>query len=266
MDKSLLVKIFGFPATLIHGDPLVLDRWLWLRKRLPKTVNGEKLLDIGCGTGAFSIGAALRGYQSLGLSWDARNQQVANERAKLCQAHSALFEVQDVRNLGSRTDLFNQFEVAICCENIEHIIDDQKLIVDIAKCLMPGGRLLLTTPFYYYRAITPGDNGPFSKVEDGGHVRRGYTEAMLQELCESAGLILEKTTFCSGFTSQKLCFFLRYFGRLHPIFAWGLTLPFRLLPPIIDKVVSGLLQWPYFSICIEVYKPRSQKSYPDLGF
>lgn len=37
MKKSILVKLLGFPATLIHGDPLVLDRWLWLRRYLPET-------------------------------------------------------------------------------------------------------------------------------------------------------------------------------------------------------------------------------------
>ena len=41
--------------------------------------NQEALIDIGCGSGAFSIGAALRGYNSLGLSWDERNQQVAEK-------------------------------------------------------------------------------------------------------------------------------------------------------------------------------------------
>lgn len=36
MDKSLLVRIIGFPITLLHGDTLVLDRWLWLTHDYPR--------------------------------------------------------------------------------------------------------------------------------------------------------------------------------------------------------------------------------------
>ena len=62
---------------LLHFDTGVVDRWLWLRKRLPAADGSQSLIDIGCGAGAFTIGAARRGYQALGLSWDSRNQQVA---------------------------------------------------------------------------------------------------------------------------------------------------------------------------------------------
>ena len=55
---------------LIHGDPLVLDRWLWICKWLPKTNEDLSILDVGCGSGAFTINAAARGYKALGLSWD----------------------------------------------------------------------------------------------------------------------------------------------------------------------------------------------------
>ena len=78
MKNSILVRMFGFPATLIHGDTLVLDRWLWLKKYLPKTNNNERLIDIGCGSGSFVTGAALRGYESLGLSWDEINHKKRN--------------------------------------------------------------------------------------------------------------------------------------------------------------------------------------------
>jgi SAM-dependent methyltransferase len=260
MDKSFLVKIIGFPATLIHGSPSTLDRWFWLLKRLPATNNGEKLIDIGCGTGAFCIGASLRGYHTLGLSWDKRNQEVASERAELCKAHTAKFEILDVRELHIRDDLFSNFDVAICCENIEHIIDDRKLLKDIAYCLKPGGRLLLTTPYFLYRPITKGDKGPFSITEDGGHVRRGYTVTMLEELCKEAEIIPEKISYCSGLFSQKINWFQRSLSRVNPFLGWLVILPMRILPPLFDWWITDLIKYPYFSICLEAYKPRFKKN------
>jgi hypothetical protein len=59
MDRSTLVRLLGFLATLIHGSPLTLDRWMLLKQWLPK--NGENLIDVGCRSGAFTIGAARRG-------------------------------------------------------------------------------------------------------------------------------------------------------------------------------------------------------------
>lgn len=256
MDKSVLTKAVGFPSTLIHGDTLILDRWLWLKARLPKTRNGEKLLDVGCGTGAFTIGAALRGYEALGLSWDERNQRVAGERARICKAESARFEVLDVRNLDAKDVLIGQFDVVICLETVEHVIDDRKLIRDISVCLKPGGRLILTTPYLLYRPIASADMGPFSKIEDGRHVRRGYTNAMLEELCKQAGLVPEKVSYCSGILSQKVTSSLRVLSKIHPVFGWGIVLPLRVFPPVFDRLVTDILKWPYFSICLEAYKPR----------
>jgi 2-polyprenyl-3-methyl-5-hydroxy-6-metoxy-1,4-benzoquinol methylase len=267
MNSSALVKLIGFPATLVHGDTLVLDRWRWLKRRLPRTHNAERLIDIGCGTGAFSIGAALRGYDALGLSWDERNQRVAAERARLCGAATARFDVLDVRRLDERVDLVGQFDVAICCENIEHILDDRKLMRDMSACLKPGGRLLLTTPYLLYRHMGAGELGPFRPVEDGDHVRRGYSSAMLAELCGEAGLVLEQVSFCSGWTSQHVTKILRTLERVHPALAWGLTLPLRLAPPVMDPVLGSWSTWPSFSICMEAYKPRfsSAASTPVAG-
>jgi len=254
MDKSFLVRVFGFPATLIHGDLLVLDRWRYLRKRLPVTLNGEKLIDVGCGTGAFTIGAARRGYKAIGLSWDERNQKVARERARLCGVPETQFPIQDLRSLDQRSEFTENFNVAICCENIEHILDDRRLMRSITHSLLPGGILLLTTPNFFYRAISFSDNGPFARTEDGGHVRRGYTKAMLCELCADAGLVVEEITYCSGFFSQKITALMRALGG--GILGWVPTLPLRILPVLFDPLIAKATGWPAFSICIMAYKPR----------
>ena len=259
MDKSLLTRLIGFTATLIHGDTLVIDRWRWLKRRLPTTHEKLKLLDIGCGTGAFSIGAALRGYSALGLSWDERNNRIATERALICKAELAAFEVFDVRNLNERVDFHGKFDIAVCLENIEHIIDDKKLFGAISSCLKPGGRLFLTTPYYYYRPITAGENGPFAKIEDGSHVRRGYTKAMLEDLCKDSKLRVEEITYCSGFLSQKATYLLRTLNKIHPIISWIVVLPLRIFPLVFDDVFTRLIKFPRYSICLEAYKSEYSK-------
>ena len=207
------------------------------------------------GGGAFTIGAALLGYDCLGLDYSEINTRVATERALICRTQSTHFEVVDVRRLDQRCDLISKFDVVICCEVIEHIIDDRKLVRDIAKCLKPGGRLLLTTPNYNLKAIAPGDYAPCSTVEDGGHVRRGYAEGDLIRLCNEAGLICDGISFCSGFLSQKVTSLLRASSKVHRLFSW-VILPLRVFPPLFDPVVTRLLRWPYFSICLCAHRPE----------
>jgi len=259
MDSSFLVRVFGFGATLIHGDSLVLDRWKWLKRRLPKTANGETLLDVGCGTGAFTIGAARRGYFATGVSWDERNQRVAQDRARICRSESVTFVVGDVRQLDSLPGLASSYDVVICLECVEHILDDSKLFRDMADRLKPGGRLLLTTPNYYYHPITKWDRGPFLTKETGWHVRRGYTPDMLAELCHLSGLTCSEVSYCSGLISQKVTGLWRAAGEL-PIGSavrWAVTLPLRMLPTMFgDGAITRILNWPSFSICLEAYKPR----------
>jgi SAM-dependent methyltransferase len=235
---------------------LVLDRWRWLNKRLPVTHNNEKLVDIGCASGAFTIGAALRGYEAVGLSWDKRDLAVALERARLCGANRATFSVQDVRLIDQRVDFLERFDFAICCEVIEHVLNDRKLMKDIFNCLKLGGILLLTTPYYFYRPINQQDMGPFLPVEDGRHVRRGYTRAALLQLCAQTGFLVEEFGTCGGFFSQKITKMLRF---IQPYaLSWALTFPLRILPLALDRIIATLSGWTDYSICLVAYKPTQE--------
>lgn len=257
MNRNTLVRLLGFPATLFHGDFLTVDRWHWLRKRLPVTRGGDRLLDVGCGTGAFTIGSAKRGYDALGLSWDEPRQTTGRDRAKLLKVDTAEFDVLDVRKLDTREDLVGQFDVVICLECIEHIMDDRKLMHDMTACLKPGGRLLLTTPYFHHRPSDPKGFGPYSKGDDGEHVLRGYTEQMLRELCEDAGLMVEEISSCSAFISQMSNAIYRKLIRVlgHQKAAWAVTLPLRPLGWLFDRM-SKWLPYPPASICVDATKRR----------
>lgn len=254
--SDLLVRLFGWRATLFHGDPLVYDRWRWIRRRLRYTRNEDRLLDVGCGSGAFSIGTARRGYNSLGLSWDERNQAIAERRARIARAPKAKFEICDVRRLADREHLVGQFDVVLCTENIEHIIDDFALMDAMSRCLKPGGRLLLTSPYVRRLPQSAMDFGPFPDFEDGRHVRRGYNQAMLEELCVHSGLKVEEFSFISGPISQLGAWLLWKFGYIHPVVGWLFILPLRPVAPVLDPLLTKLFGFTPYCIGIEAYKAR----------
>lgn len=260
--RILLTRLLGPVAGLIQGDFLTRDRWRWIAERLPETANGERLLDVGCGTGAFTIAAARRGYHALGLTFSLDDAAVAAERARLCATPGATFRVGDARELDRLADLTGHYDFVLCCETIEQILDDRKLVGDIARCLKPGGRLLLTTPNFHYRAICRGDLGPFEVVEEGWHVRRGYSRAQLHDVFADTGLWIEEISFCSGFFSQKLTGFLRLFDGRFFLLGWLLTLPFRPFVPLLDRLFHAFSRYPHYSICVQAFKPRHHPAAP----
>jgi len=254
MSAHVLQKLGHF-AALRTWDTMVADRWRFLSRHLPETRANERLLDVGCGSGAFTMGAALRGYDALGLTWDAAAQARAEGRAARLRAN-ARFRALDVRELDGAEDLKGAFAVVVLCEVIEHVFDDRGLLRAAVDCLQPGGRILLTTPNLDYRPIVPEHAGPFSTVEDGEHVRRGYTRAHLTELCEQAGLKVEEYDSCSGVVSQKATWVTYTAGKLSPHLARLLTAPLHPLVSVADGPATRFTRWPPYSLCVVAVKPR----------
>lgn len=249
------LKFFNINKFLFFGDTLVFDRWNWISKRLPKTFDNLKLLDVGCGSGALTLKAASKGYYCRGLSWSKKDMEKCNNRAKLCDLKNCMFDVFDARDLSEYE--FGEFDVIINTENIEHIIDDLKLFKAIYAKLKKGGYLLLTTPNFFYKAITNSDNGNFKLIEDGRHVRRGYTKVMLQELCQRSGFKVQEISSCSGYLSQKITYILRKFSNILGLrITWLITLPLRVLPMYFDPLIKATTNFEDYSICLVAYKPR----------
>jgi len=249
MDKNLLVKIIGYPATIIHGDPAVYDRWIWLKRNL----NSGKIrtLDAGCGSGAFTMYAAKRGNEAVGISFDERNNKAAADRAALLGIKNVRFVTGNLGDLDSIRQDLGLFDQVICFETIEHILEDQKLVSGISGILKPGGRLLLTTPYKYYaKGLVGDDKAKLSTYEDGGHVRWGYTHEEMEKIFNKAGLVMEKKEYTSGIISKFIIALHRFVQRkMNYKIAWVVIFPFRIFT-ILDPIVMKVFKFPYLSVAV----------------
>jgi SAM-dependent methyltransferase len=237
---------------MIQGDPCVYDRYRWVRRRLRP---GEgRTLDVGAGNGGFAMFAASIGNKCVGISFDQEEMRDAERRAALCGIENVAFTVHDLRD----GPLEGRFDQLICLEVVEHLLDDERLFRDMAVALRPGGRLLLTTPFAEHHPLW---GETLSKVEDGGHVRWGYSEARLRELCDSASLTPTSFGFVSGVVSQRLTNLqrrLRPFGKQR--LGWAAVFPLRLLQ-LLDRPLTRAMGFPH--LCITLVAERSAEHLQD---
>lgn len=242
-----MLRAFGWSPLLIHGDPCVLDRWLWLRRYL----RGGKVrtFDAGSGNGAFSIYAARRGNDVVAASFSTREQEDARRRADALGVSGTDFRILDLRELNGNRDSLGSFEQIICLETIEHLTDDEGLVGALVGMLKPGGQLLLSTPFDGHRPLYSEERNP-SPVEDGSHVRYGYSPEHLRRIAHDAGLEIASEDFVSGVVSQKLTDLMRVLSaRVGRLAAWLIILPLRPLV-ILDAPLSRLLRYPHLSIAL----------------
>jgi SAM-dependent methyltransferase len=240
---------------LLNSDPPVLDRWLWLRGNLRH--GSERTFDAGCGNGAFSMYAADVGNQVVAASFSSDEQDAARRRADVLGIAGIDFRILDLRELESHRDSLGTFDQIICLETIEHVIDDGGLMSSLGRMLEPGGQLLLTTPFEGHRPLYTEDPHP-SGVEDGSHVRFGYSQAQLARLAQDAGLDVVEQSFVTGVLSQKLTSLMRWLtSRLGLLPAWIIVLPLRALV-IVDRPVTRMLRYPYMCVALRgVRRPSS---------
>lgn len=246
--RNLLVRLLGWPAAVLHGDPCLFDRWLWLRRHLRK--GHLRTLDAGSGSGVFTIYAARLGNEATGISFDARNNKVARARSGILGLSNVRFVDGDLRELDALAADWPQFDQIVCLETLEHVRDDRKLMRDLACRLAPEGQLFLTTPFKGHRPLL---GETVSIEEDGGHVRWGYTHEEIRSLAEVCGLEVVSQDFVSGVLSQKITNLMRRLDDVIPLLGWTVSLPLRLLR-VVDRPFTRLLAYPY--LCVAVVARR----------
>lgn len=96
------------------------------------------------------------------------------------------------RMVGERVELLNgpllpwpdeSFDLIVVVDLLEHLEDDVTLAAELARCLRPGGRLVLNLPHDKRGAILPALRHAIGLTDQWhGHVRPGYTASTLQRI------------------------------------------------------------------------------------
>lgn len=100
----------------------------------------DKLLDIGCGVGTVGLylQEILRAKEVCGV-------EISEKRAEAARARGVHAVLKDL-NQGSIPFGDGSFDAIFCGEVIEHLVDPDQLLDEIARLLSPAGVCVLTTP------------------------------------------------------------------------------------------------------------------------
>jgi SAM-dependent methyltransferase len=132
------------------------------------------VLNVGAGQGTFSQLLEARGFEvtSVDPSPEAVELLRARVRGPVLPSPAESLPFEDA-----------SFDAAVLGEVLEHVEDDLAGLTEVARVLRPGGIVAISVP------ADPDRFGPSD--EWAGHHRR-YTRAALIDLCQGAGLAVER--------------------------------------------------------------------------
>lgn len=135
---------------------------------------GMTVLDVGCGQGRHSFEALRRGADVTAFDFSQKDLDEVQEMFRAMElegqvpASGAYRTVQgDARAMPFED---NTFDRVIAAEVLEHIVDDETAMAEIARVTKPGGLVAVTVPRYWPEKICWMLSTPYHDVE-GGHVR-----------------------------------------------------------------------------------------------
>lgn len=163
---------------------------------------GEKILDLGCGTGNYLEGIKNTGADLWGI--DISFKAVAVAKAKVLKAKQIL--------CGDACPLpfpDTQFDCVTAWGVIEHFSDIAKIIVEVKRVVKPNGTVIIMVPnVYYYKFIWDTlrkGSGPVKHQE----IEKLYSYREWKVLIESQGLKVTSTFCHNKFNKSKIIIWLR---------------------------------------------------------
>ncbi len=158
---------------------------------------GMRVLDAGCGSGRHLCESfRTPGVEVAGV--DLNRADLGKARGFL----SLMAREQKGRWLVAQADVTKlpfadgSFDVVICSEVLEHIVDNRTAVAELVRVLKPGGDLVVTVPRFLPERICWAISRAYHH-EPGGHIRI-YQKRELMDLLEAAGVRCRRIRYRHG--------------------------------------------------------------------
>lgn len=163
---------------------------LW---RALKTVRSQRVLDIGCGTGALGELLTAEGNTVDGITY-------SQDEANIAKSRIASVQVMDLNNLDAVKRVDGSYDALIFADVLEHLLDPGSVLKILLERLKPGGNVYVSLPniacFYTRLGLL---FGRFNMSKTGGILDEThlhfYTLKTAKEFLGEAGLRVDKIDF-----------------------------------------------------------------------
>ncbi len=149
MQSALTSMTFSYSSLAALYDGLMTEvdypHWAAYLDQLTKHYGapGQRLLDLGCGTGNLTLPLSQTGYQVIGVDSSSEMLTIAANKGLAANLGLSRWRLQDMRQLRLAKD---SFDAVVCaCDGFNYLTTQSELeqtLQGIANCLVPGGLLL----------------------------------------------------------------------------------------------------------------------------
>jgi 2-polyprenyl-3-methyl-5-hydroxy-6-metoxy-1,4-benzoquinol methylase len=191
-DARLSIKSDEFSWD-IDGHTQAHDYLLSPVLSLLRSSGARSVLDLGCGNGTLSGELSRSGFEVCGLDFSQSGIDLA--RKNFPHVH---FGQHDVSRPIDAAYL-RRFDAVISTEVIEHLLLPRALMQNAISALVPGGLLVVTTPFHGYLknlglALTNAFDTHWHPLRDYGHIKFFSRDTLTQLFREFGFLDLQYLT------------------------------------------------------------------------
>jgi ubiquinone/menaquinone biosynthesis C-methylase UbiE len=165
---------------------------------------GSRAVDIGSGTGYTSL-QVLDGFSITCVDAYTPNLKCVLDLAHTNHLERPLFIGGEATRLPLRD---STYDIALCSEVLEHLVEDELGVAEIARILKPNGIALITVPhtgigftsFLEWAGIKTVHDFPGPEQ----HIRPGYDRAQLAGLLGKYGLKVERVDYYLKWTTRVI--------------------------------------------------------------